>query len=208
MANHSPDPSRPLFIGGHLALDFINSAYGAHREQRDVFTSDDAVVEWLSVAGIPASAHAAVSTVGIVGVARDFRAIARDLVEKRMRNESADPRALNDILRSGISYAQLSWPQDTKPELVSAHVHGHADTLLFPVAEALATLLADADYSRIRRCGGDDCTLLFLDKTRSRRRRWCDMAICGNRAKISTFRVRQRSGADDMGGGRGAVSGS
>jgi predicted RNA-binding Zn ribbon-like protein len=43
----------------------------------------------------------------------------------------------------------------------------------------------------VRKCEAHDCTLLFEDATRSGRRRWCSMALCGNRMKVAAFRARR-----------------
>jgi predicted RNA-binding Zn ribbon-like protein len=47
---------------------------------------------------------------------------------------------------------------------------------------------------RLRRCGGDTCYWLFIDETKNCSRRWCEMAICGNRHKVRRHRARQASG--------------
>jgi CGNR zinc finger len=60
------------------------------------------------------------------------------------------------------------------------------------VALAAAELLANGDFDLVRTCESDDCVLHFYDRTKSHRRRWCSMATCGNRAKVQTFRARQR----------------
>ena len=67
------------------------------------------------------------------------------------------------------------------------------DQLLWPVARATADLLTSADVQRIHQCAGDTCTYVFLDSTKNLRRCWCDMKVCGNRAKIRRFRARRKS---------------
>jgi predicted RNA-binding Zn ribbon-like protein len=49
------------------------------------------------------------------------------------------------------------------------------------------------DFSQVKACEGPACTLLFVDHTRSHARRWCSMAICGNRAKQAAHRSRQKA---------------
>jgi len=66
------------------------------------------------------------------------------------------------------------------------------DTLLLPIATALSELVANEDFSYVKACEGPVCTLLFLDKTHSRARRWCSMSTCGNRAKQAAHRQRVR----------------
>jgi predicted RNA-binding Zn ribbon-like protein len=55
--------------------------------------------------------------------------------------------------------------------------------ILFPVLTSAAELLASPRVGRIRECGSNDCTWLFVDESRNRSRRWCDMRACGNRMK-------------------------
>jgi predicted RNA-binding Zn ribbon-like protein len=66
------------------------------------------------------------------------------------------------------------------------------DTLLLPLASTLADLVCEEDFTRVKGCAGSRCVLFFLDRTHSGARRWCSMAICGNRAKQSALRQRLR----------------
>jgi predicted RNA-binding Zn ribbon-like protein len=56
----------------------------------------------------------------------------------------------------------------------------------------MAELVCEADFAHIKTCEGAGCTLVFLDTTRDHRRRWCSMAVCGNRAKQAAHRRRSR----------------
>jgi predicted RNA-binding Zn ribbon-like protein len=64
------------------------------------------------------------------------------------------------------------------------------DAPLWPVARSAAELLVSADRARVRRCASATCLWLFLDTTKNGRRRWCEMAVCGNRAKVRAHRKR------------------
>ena len=57
--------------------------------------------------------------------------------------------------------------------------------LLDPIAGAAADLICDQDFRLIRSCKGSACLLVFLDRTKAHARRWCSMAVCGNRAKAA-----------------------
>jgi predicted RNA-binding Zn ribbon-like protein len=63
--------------------------------------------------------------------------------------------------------------------------------LLQPIAAAAADLICHQDFRLIRACAGSGCTLLFLDRTKAHARRWCSMAVCGNRAKAAAHRARR-----------------
>jgi len=60
---------------------------------------------------------------------------------------------------------------------------GAFDRMLAPVVRSAAALLTSAELGKLRRCGAADCGWLFVDLSRNQRRRWCDMRVCGNRAK-------------------------
>jgi len=64
--------------------------------------------------------------------------------------------------------------------------------LLAPVAEAGALLLAQEDPGRVRRCAATGCRRWFLDTSKNQRRRWCSMAVCGNRSKVAAHHRRTR----------------
>lgn len=70
------------------------------------------------------------------------------------------------------------------------------DSVLWPVAFAAAELLVSEDRVRVKPCAADTCNWLFLDRSRNRSRRWCDMKDCGNRAKAKRFQARRRGSAD------------
>ena len=75
-------------------------------------------------------------------------------------------------------------------------------SLLLPIAQAMAELVCESDFAHIKTCEGVGCTLVFLDTTRDHRRRWCSMAVCGNRAKQAAHRERGRQ-AGPKGAGHG-----
>jgi predicted RNA-binding Zn ribbon-like protein len=66
----------------------------------------------------------------------------------------------------------------------------HLDRVIWPVLRAAALLLTSPDRERVRECAARDCAWLFLDRSRNGTRRWCDMAVCGNREKARRFQRR------------------
>jgi predicted RNA-binding Zn ribbon-like protein len=59
-----------------------------------------------------------------------------------------------------------------------------------PILAAVAEAMADGSWSRLKACRADDCQWAFIVTARNRSRQWCDMAVCGNRAKAQRFRAR------------------
>lgn len=67
--------------------------------------------------------------------------------------------------------------------------------VLFAIACSAGDLLTSADISRIGQCSGPDCRWLWVDRTKNQSRRWCDMKVCGNRAKARRHYQRTRLAA-------------
>ena len=115
---------------------------------------------------------------------------------------------LNRLLERDDAYGAIV-TSETQPQtraVEDAHEHSlhwrwvrrwrTPDTLLLPIAQAMADLVCDADFTQVRNCEGPTCTMLFLDTTKGHARRWCSMAVCGNRAKQATHRARVKSATE------------
>jgi len=70
------------------------------------------------------------------------------------------------------------------------------DSLLWPVARSAAELLTSPEAALVRECASDTCSWLFVDRSRTHRRRWCDMKVCGNRAKARRHYERKKRAAN------------
>ncbi len=106
---------------------------------------------------------------------------------------SSDVDLLNAVVRDAFRHLRLApadggfaWQwEDARPAL---------ELPLWRVARSAADLLASSDLARVHECAGDNCDWLFLDASRNRSRRWCDMAACGNRAKARRNYARRKQG--------------
>lgn len=63
------------------------------------------------------------------------------------------------------------------------------DRPLWASALSAVELLTSPDLGRVTRCSGEGCAWLFVDASKNRSRRWCDMSVCGNRAKARRYRA-------------------
>ena len=129
--------------------------------------------------------------------ARSLREWFRDFVRQHKGRPLtaaalAELEPLNRLLERNESFCRIA-PQQTGQgpfELQTVRRWRNPDALLLPVGEALARLVCTEDFSNVKACEGAACTLLFADHTRGHARRWCSMAICGNRAKQAAHRNR------------------
>lgn len=197
MSAHTPQPDadEPPLVGDHLALDLLNTEAGAGELYRDFWASGDDVLAWLARTGIVTDAR--IDQAGkdlLLTEARALRAAVRELVELRKQGRRADPVRLNRYLALLQSTPVLAWGEDG-PRLERRPTSGSPLLALGMVAESVAGLLADGQFELVRQCEHPDCVLWFYDRTKSHRRRWCSMAVCGNRHKAAEFRKRSRADA-------------
>jgi predicted RNA-binding Zn ribbon-like protein len=89
-----------------------------------------------------------------------------------LNNALGDAPCRRHLVRNGEGFA---WAMDDGGTTAAG--------LLAPVLWSAADLLALAKHLPIRRCANDECLWLFIDRSKTGSRRWCDMASCGNRAK-------------------------
>ena len=196
MPQHAP--AAPLFLAGNLALDFVNSQYGPAHARQEALGDDQAALAWLHGAGLAKDVRTPPR--GLARRARALRAAA-DRLLRTPRSRTPDDLALVDAVRErGRPLQVLAWDaSEPRPRLLAQRRDDGADALLEPVASALTQLLTEGDLARVRECEAHDCCLMFEDATKSGRRRWCSMALCGNRMKVAAFRSRQGRGAADAG---------
>lgn len=190
---HASAIHSPHFIGNHLALDFLNSAYGVGENRCDCLEDDAGALAWLQAAHLPAPDVGA-PVAGLGALARSLREAGARLVDAGAPPAAGDLDLVNRILEAGQPLRQLAPDADGGYAMMVRRRDDDAASLLEPVAAAFAHLLVDGDLAQVRRCEAHDCTLRFLDSTRSKRRRWCSMALCGNRMKVAAFRARRDAG--------------
>jgi predicted RNA-binding Zn ribbon-like protein len=199
-----------LFVADALGLDFLNSIATPVDTRIDWIESGEGLVAWLEQAGlVPAKALAELRARALPGEidsvaaqARGLREWFRGFVQKHKGRPLAasdlrelDP--LNRLLERDEAFRQIvarGRADGSGLELRTTRRWRSAESLLLPIGEALATLVCEEDFSDVKACEGTGCTLLFADHTRGRARRWCSMAICGNRAKVAAYRERQKTG--------------
>jgi predicted RNA-binding Zn ribbon-like protein len=194
-----------LFLGDAPGLDFLNSIATPADTPVDWIPDGDGLLDWLTQAGLaPAEALKTLRAQARSGALDKVAAEARELREwfrGFVRKHKGHPLAatdlrvlapLNRLLERDDSFTRIvaSGDQSNPIELQRLRRWQTPDALLLPIAETMARLVATEDFSHVKSCEGPTCTLLFADHTRGHARRWCSMALCGNRAKQAAHRAR------------------
>jgi predicted RNA-binding Zn ribbon-like protein len=210
-------PTPPaLFIADSLGLDFLNSIAVPVDSTVEFIGKGEDLLSWLDQAHlVPKEVLEQFSTGAAPGEldavathARAFREWFRGFVREHMGKPlssdavvALDP--LNRILARDEAYGQVVARRDdantsatTGLAFESRRRWRSSDTLLIPIARSIADLLTTESFSDVKACQGHACTLLFVDHTRGRARRWCNMAVCGNRAKQAAHRERAGKAAE------------
>lgn len=186
------EKSQPQAFGGHPALNLLNTVAPRNGKSVDSLNSGNDVLQWLDRAGWPLTKGSRpFLPPRLLKTARALREEIRTLIENRKAGKRLNLETLNTFLAKSESYSQLLPGPDKTLDLQRTWKQHTAEQVLGPLAEASAELLAEGDFSLIRRCENKLCSLWFYDHTRSHRRRWCSMATCGNRAKVTAFRDRR-----------------
>lgn len=203
-----------LFPADTVGLDFLNSIATPVDTEIDWLEDGDGFLAWLEQADLVSpETLASVREQAMAGEldlvaaqARSLREEFRAFVHKhRGRSLTAEDLPellpLNRLLARDEGFLQLgAGGQEDGSGLRIQRMRRWRtpDTLLLPVAEAMAMFVAEEDFADVKACEGPACTLLFVDRTRGRVRRWCSMALCGNRAKQAAHRERLKSGRDEV----------
>lgn len=191
MANseiQSPPVEAPI-LADDLALDLLNTEAGIGIQSIDFWQDGADVVRWLQRVGVQVDAVAPSAMALLLSTAKELRATARELITLRKAGAQGDPQKLNSHLARQQSVPVLEWT-DNDVRVVRKPLQQSPLQALDAVTLAVAKLLAEGDFSLVRQCEHPDCVMWFYDKTKSHRRRWCSMAICGNRHKAAEFRKR------------------
>lgn len=183
-------------LGGALCLDFVNTIheYGAADPKEELHSTQDLIAFGLQTGAISSReasvlARRAASHPAIAGktlaAAREYRLSFYRMFSSIASGKHPSGRDLdffnrqlatvfkNLRIRSKGQDLQWAWkPENEKVERV-----------LWPIIRSAADLLTSDNRKLVRECGSETCTWLFLDQSKNRTRRWCDMKTCGNRAK-------------------------
>lgn len=198
-----PADFEPMRIGEHAALDFLNSVLAPADQTLDFFHDGVTFARWLTDSGVVPVAVAAA---------------ARSLTPRQLDRLAAEARVLREWFRPVVVRWTLGGDRAlraadldhlnvlmAKSPLTRVLVRGSAgvellahrsltDThaLTAELAAACADLLTHQSHGNVRKCENPNCSMLFADNKRGPRRRWCSMAVCGNRMKVAAHRARQR----------------
>lgn len=185
------------FDTGRLCLDLVATRTGRPEEER--LGSPDRLAAWLYGTGLVPCGPGAATDPGLTvddGWLTGFRGLRAAVCRAVTAEVAGDRPAAADI-------AELNATALAAPPAPRA-VAGEGGTLIRTLAappepagllaavarDAVALLTDPLARTQLRRCEGESCSLVYLDTSRGRRRRWCSSEICGNRERVARHRRR------------------
>lgn len=190
-----------LFLGNHLALDFLNTRPVQNGEAVELLPDFEALLRWFRAADLLSSGEAtslrqqwgeSARAQHVVQAMRELRERLRKGVLSKERGGTVHREAVDELNHLMAEHHMLTrlkatgststtelWFDPRRPE-----------DLFAPVAHSAAMLFADVDRKRVRKCG--QCVLHFYDTSKKGTRRWCSMQLCGNRLKVAAYAARRR----------------
>jgi len=206
-----PSPALPFeWVGGSPALDFTNTvSWTAPEPTNERLRSYADLVRWTGEAGLADAGE--IRSLGrraaaspreadrVFNGALELRDALHDVFGAQAAGSEPDGAAvdrLNLFLGPALGRLRLggggkggwSWGWNAREEL---------ECPLWRVAWSAAQLLTSDELPLLKRCAGDQCGWVFLDRSRNHARRWCDMKVCGNNEKARRFYRRKRATAVD-----------
>jgi predicted RNA-binding Zn ribbon-like protein len=186
-------------LGGRLSVDFVNATrtnVELSWEKLIHFLEETRIVSverGVQLLALPHSDPQAAERLLAKAQRLSFalrKAFTAMLRKHRMDREWIEP--VNEILRITEGHDELVF-EDGNFRIEFIAREGGLDWLLAAVARSGAEIIADGPGARLRLCANPHCGLFFCDKSRTHRRRWCSMAVCGNRNKVAAFARKHTS---------------
>lgn len=192
-------------IGGPLCLNFTNTAHGRGTpEHTDNLVDYVALIAWCKHAQAVDAGEAERLLTVAERHPRAAEAVRRRAIELRERlhrcfvalkrgrkPEANDLVGINEELSHALPHARLkpeadgfAWAWDDEPAL---------DRMLWPIVRSASQLLTAPELPRVKQCAGSGCSWLFLDTSKNGSRRWCEMEVCGSRAKARAYYARRKA---------------
>jgi predicted RNA-binding Zn ribbon-like protein len=184
-------------IAGRLALDFANLRPVAHdlswTEFVDFLVNSRVVSEerGIRLESLEGSEPGAVDAVvlKILRLRECVRAIF-SAVEEGREFPKAWVAPINEVLRVTEGHDELV-AREGRWRLEFIGRESGLEWLLAAIARSAAELIVEGQNAPLKRCANSGCRLFFYDDSRTGRRRWCSMAVCGNRHKVAAFLKRK-----------------
>jgi predicted RNA-binding Zn ribbon-like protein len=177
-------------VGNNLALDFINSVMFE--------ITAESLAAWAMAVGLinkentgKLLANWRHENLSEIAEFRDKLRASVDKLSKTGSIDQADIDLTNNVLKQGGRFVELRRAANGFTKRLDLDLTD-AKKITVPIAESFVDLLCYGNLDYLRKCENPQCVLYFYDTTKNHKRRWCSMAVCGNRAKANKFYQKKK----------------
>ena len=199
----SKSKKRFTFVGNRLCIDFVNTRHSTDDAAGALHSWDD-LRDFLEATGASSRVETrrlrdisiknpeqCATTFAFSMILRESLGMILSAIDGEHRLKSEWIEAINTVLRANDGYEQLSrrngeWHLAFVPRVVGPM------QALVGIALSAVELIEEGMDAPVRKCANPNCILYFYDVSRTRRRRWCSMAVCGNRMKVASYARRRK----------------
>lgn len=196
-------PPRFELIADNVALDFVNTLDNRVTEPKELLASYNDLLHFAEDTGvlrhslvdklIERSYVAKERAQDVLLRAREMREAMHEVFRAILEKKPVPPAALARVNAEAQSAAaHMSVVQEKQGFEWRYDDFGSFDVVMWPIARAAVDLLTSDQLQYVRSCSAKTCDWFFLDTSKNHHRRWCDMKVCGNRAKVRRFYARQK----------------
>jgi predicted RNA-binding Zn ribbon-like protein len=192
------------FVGGDTVLDFVNTVTGRDQTPRDWLDGYPRLLEWAGKTKLlPAEVLRLLEKAAMAAPAAANQALKRAkhlrealfVIVAGIISGNVPPASAMDVLnqhwQAGVMIHELRYgKRNVRLEIRTSAID--LDVIASLIAYRFVERVLPEPRERLRICAGSNCSWLFLDHSKAGRRRWCDMAVCGNSAKSRRFYARKR----------------
>lgn len=203
---HAPEGFLFELTGGVLCLDFVNTVDDRPTEApKELLTGYTDLVSWaIQAGGIPRDLGARLQVIGaarpeqamaVLTGARHLREALYQVFSAAAAKRPPSVAALEELNRALALYNRRLRLAYSGPlyEVTWASGPDSLDRMVPPVLQSAVDLLCSPRLANLRECVSPSCGWLFLDHSKNRSRKWCDITVCGNRDRVRRFRAARRS---------------
>jgi predicted RNA-binding Zn ribbon-like protein len=189
-------------VGGHPALDFINTLDWRFREAgpEELISTYEDLIRFVVQSELMTATEGrrllrntgANKAAQVVGKTREMREAAARVIYAAVDEDDPPDEAVRDLevfFKDATEHRKLRWTENRLHwELLSDSLA--PELPLWILSLKAAQLITSGSMEMVRACGSPECQWLFLDTSKNHTRRWCDMKVCGNRMKARRFKAQ------------------
>ncbi|MFB9475959.1 CGNR zinc finger domain-containing protein [Nonomuraea salmonea] len=176
-----------VFVSGNLALDFAGTLKWRRSDQDELLATPADLSRWAVEAGVTTEPP----PVGDADLRR-LRTLREAIYRLVIEGMNDRPWPEDDL--HVVNKEAAGAPPGLRLTPAGLVRTGDPTALAAAVSRSAAELLAEQGRLRVKECAFDDCTRLFIDRSRGGNRQWCGMEECGNRVKVANYRSRKNAG--------------